>query len=429
MESVLLRTAGKHARRANNKSSIITAAWGAYFLSSGITLADSLDNVASLRFSHGDSEVYQQALQLDSKVEKELGHDWSLQADARLMYDHQQQLRKHKGRVWLREFYVKGEWLDWNWQIGKQIQNWTQMDNLIAFEQISSRDYKEFILLNFAESARGQWMLSAGKSTENGQWQFIAIPQATPHRLPGHQEWHHFSAPRLRFGYPYQDGQPATSQFYDNDNKGLLAGRYEGFAQQWQWSVQMRYGLDFEPLATNRFAADGSSEGLNLFHENRLSLGGAISTSLGDSVLRSEVSFSPNRHFNLNQQQRLSTTEADQLSAAVGMDTWGPLNTFINVQLLWDTVLNAPDDLVRPDNDLIWSATVRRSFNNDSTHIELRWYGSNEHDGLFRASVNHVINDNWEITTGIDSFYGKDHGYFGQYQKLDRAYLNSNWFF
>ena len=388
----------------------------------------AIDNKASLSLSANDSDLYQQSLSLNSRVELPVSETVTLHGDARLQIDTAQELRTSKSHLWLRELYLQGEWQNWEWQLGRQIHNWTQMDNLVSFEQVSPRDYHEFILPDFAQSGRGLWMLSAKRALENGQWHLLLVPQAEAHRQPTAPDWYQFRAPRLRYGFPFVQGMSAE-QDYESPDKGLFAARYEGFEQQWQWSLQMRYGLDFEPLAQNQFSATGVPQGIALFHKNRLSLGAAASTTVGDHVFRAEMSFSPDRHFNTNQQGLLGSEKKDQFSLALGMDTFGPWDTFINLQVLVDRVSSHSATMVRPEEDLLWSATVRRSFANDSANLELRWYGSNEEDGLLRASVSYLINDNWELKAGLDSFYGKQQGYFGQYGDLDRTYINSHWYF
>ena len=388
-----------------------------------------LDNTVSARFSRGDAEMYQQEIRLDSELEYALDENWVLQGRSRLQLDGKDQLHASHHNFGVRELFVQRQWQEWQWKLGKQIHNWTQMDNLISFEQLSPRDYHEFILPNYADSARGQWMLSAHKQTEQGQWQFLIVPEAKAHHLPSTNDWYQFRAPRLRYGFDYVEGRQGANTEYENIDKGLVAARYERFEQQWQWAVQFRYGLDFEPLAANRFSQNGVPEGLTLYHENRLSIGASASGNIGDMVLRGEMSFSPDRHFNLNQQGLLSTAESDQLSAAIGLDVWGPFDTFINVQVLWDSVLDASDGLVRPDEDVLWSTTIRRSFLNDEAQLEVRWYGSDQEDGLVRASLTYLVSDSHEVKMGIDHFYGDEQGYFGQYDQLDRLYIHSTWFF
>lgn len=393
--------------------------------------AFSIDHKISLELSGNDSDIYQQAVTVDSNAEYSINPNFMLKADARLQYDGQQEqaLRTTRQHLWLRQLYLESHWQGWDWQLGRQIHNWSQMDNLVSFEQISPRDYHEFILSDFAASGRGQWMISAKRHTDNGQFQWLWAPQAKAHRLPTAPDWYQFRAPRLRYGFPFVSNTRHTEQRYDVPDQGLFAARYEGFRQQWQWSLQMRFGLDFEPLARNQFDLQGQPGDITLFHKNRLSLGASASTSLGNNVLRAEMSFSPKRHFNSNNSGLLTTEKANQLSIALGIDAFGPFDTFINIQMLWDKVSQSAPFLVRPEEDLLWSATLRRSFANDTTTMELRWYGSHKQDGLWRLSLSYLVQDNWEIKAGTDSFYGEMQTYFGQYRDLDRLYIQSQWYF
>lgn len=393
------------------------------------SMGNDVDNQLSMRFAQADGDTYQQEVRLDFDARISLWDTWEIMARTRLQHDGKTNLRSQHYDDLLREFYVARNWKGWDWKLGKQIHNWTQMDNLISFEQVSPRDYQEFILPNFSESARGQWMISAAKNTDSGQWQFLVVPEARPHKLPSGSDWYAFKAPRLRYGFPFVEGQASVNAAYPEPEKGLMAVRYEGFEQQWQWSLQMRYGLDFEPLANNAVDGQGNPTGVALFHENRLSLGASASMSLGDTVLRTEVSVSPDRHFNTSQLGLLGTERADQMSVAVGADMFGPWDTFINVQVLWDRVYDAPINLVRPDSDVLWSATIRKSFLNEYLQTEVRFYGSDDGDGLTRVSAKYLVSDAFEVTVGWDEFHGDETGYFGQYAELDRVHLTGNWYF
>jgi hypothetical protein len=387
---------------------------------------EQFSNTVSSTWSYGDNTWYQGQFKLDSEATGTISKEIYFNLKSRLVGDLKQQIDPERSSFEFVEAYVSSNWNDIQLRLGKQIHNWSQMDGLTTFEQLSPRDYSQFILLDHASSAIGQWMLSVSDTTSNGQWQFIWVPQAKYHRLPENSDWFAFRASRLRFGFPFT-GQTASTLQYKQINQGLLAARYQSYHQGWQWSTQMRFGADFEPLA--RYSRESGYKELELYHEQRLSLGGALSANLGDQVLRSELSISPNRVFNTNHQGNVGETEGDQVSFALGMDTNGPWDTFINVQVQWDAVLDHMPDLVRPSHERIWSVLTRKGFDDDLVQLELRWYGSSSDDGLLRSSIRKNLNDMWDVKIGLDVFYGTQQGLFGQYNQLDRLYLQLTGYF
>ena len=113
-----------------------------------------------------------------------------------------------------------------------------------------------------------------------------------------------------------------------------------------------------------------------------------VSGQVADAVLRGELIWSPNRHFNHNKSGVLQTITSNHWLLGVGADLSGPMNSFINLQLMIDRVEQYSAGLVRPKTDIIWSATYKKSFEEQFIDFEARWYGANQSDGLLRLSAN-----------------------------------------
>jgi hypothetical protein len=141
-------------------------------------------------------------------------------------------------------------------------------------------------------------------------------------------------------------------------------------------------------------------------------------------ALRFEVSYQPDRVFNTRTDDDLETRRLDQWRAAAGVDLDGPFGVFVNVQYLYDRVMDAPDDLIRPDLDRVVTVFARRRFAYDTLSVELRWYGELEPDnGMARGSVAYELGSNTTLSLSGVHFYGTNDGIFGEFQKRDRLVL------
>ncbi|WP_102797003.1 hypothetical protein [Bowmanella denitrificans] len=389
--------------------------------------AVQFDNRLSLYSGMSDGSLYESRLQWDGKAVISLDDSLDLRFSGYLWSDSQANLSGEHQAAYLREAFVSFTWQGLDWQLGKQVHSWSKLDNLVNFEQVTARDFSRFILSNFDDSARGQWMLSATRATEQGQWQWLVAPTTQVHKLPHQGDRYEFKAPRLRFGFPYV-ANASTAKVANSAGSPLVAMRYEGYSQEWQWSVQARYGDDFEPLARWQQNPDAQPQ-LNTFYKKRGTVGASASRQLGEAVLRAELLLSPSRYFNTHEQGQLSITRHHQFAAGLGIDVNGPWDTFVNLQLVWDQVLSPAETLVRPATDRIWSLTLRRDFAAQRWLSEMRWYGSNAGDGLIRLALTYIASDNLELKAGVDWFYGANNGYFGQYSELDQLNVQAHWYF
>jgi hypothetical protein len=143
--------------------------------------------------------------------------------------------------------------------------------------------------------------------------------------------------------------------------------------------------------------------------------------SIGSAVVRAEYAYQPDRSFNTRANDQLASLELDQHRGAIGVDINGPLDIFINVQYLVDTISDAPADLVRPARDRIGTVYLQRTFAYDALAFEARWYQSfTDHDRFGWLGVSYAFNDDTSIALGAEHFSGSADGLFGQFEDRGR---------
>lgn len=307
-------------------------------------------------------------------------------------------------------------------RLGKQQIVWGNLDGIRVLDQMDPVSFREFILADFDESRISLWSVYLDSRLGNWQLEMVWTPDTTTYDIPEPGAWLQFEAPRFRYGAPPDAPLPDLTtrlpvSMIDDANYGLRLSRQLG---GFDLSLQAQSGLDYEPLGELELTADGVS--LVQFYQRREIYGLAFQRALAGLVIRGEFAAQPGRTFNLRNGNRLETDEADQWTAALGLDIDGPFNTFINAQFIYDKVSNAPDGLVRPATDRIATIFMRRNFAYDSIRAELRWYGEIDADsGLGRGSVSWLITDAISLSVNAAFFYGDPDGIFGQFRDRDRV--------
>lgn len=324
-------------------------------------------------------------------------------------------------------------------RLGKQQIVWGALDGLKVTDVLNPQRFREFILEPFDKSRIATFSAYGDITVGETRVELAWLPDETTHDLAEEGDWFAFRAQRFALGVPPEQQTPGVIQV-GNPNPELARGavRITRSFGGTSASVIAAHTLDYEPTAQIVQLADGPQIVQRNYHS--LSLYGlTLESAIGPFAFRAEAAYRPNRHFNLRGPTGLSTQRLNQWSAAIAADIDGPWNTFINIQLLFDQVLNgtqstadpeAGPELVRPRTDRLLTAFVRRQFLYDTLTVDLRWYGDLDvRDGLYRAEISYSLGDNTRLAVNVDSFYaGKNStaraqgvGLFGQFSKRDRA--------
>ena len=385
--------------------------------------AQTIEHDHQLRTTHAFEDKWvQNDIVLDSQFFSELSENITVTADSRLYFDHQQRIESDPKPIELRQLYIQGFNNAYSWQLGKQYHNWSEMDGLTAFAMVSPRSFQQFILQDFEQTARGLPMVNLAYDGSNQYWQVLLGWDIQGHQLPEINELFGFRAKRFNFGFDLNPNEPRPWQYIRQSYNPLFAARYKQYRDGWEWGVQYRVGPDFEPVGEFQTSDQWLSLQQSFAERHTYTL--HANTQVDSTVWRAQISYSPDRTFNtLAGGLDLRTEKANQLVTAVGLDWQAPLDLFINVQVMVDTILDTPENLIRPQTDVVNSILARRSFANETWHAQTRWYSSNEGDGLIRTLLTHNYSDSLDISLGADYFYGDSQGLFGQYDPRDRVFI------
>ena len=328
------------------------------------------------------------------------------------------------GTLELRDAYWERRFAGGLARLGKQQLVWGRLDGIKVLDVLNPQSFREFILDDFGDSRISLW--SAYLDVFAGAWRVEAalLPDYSAHEVPEPGAWFELTAPRFRYGA--SPGGPAPPVVMDRGRgaaqDGALGLRLSRSFGGLDVSLLGYSGSDHEPLGRLRGAGQGVV--LERFHERRELFGVSAETALGSVALRAEAALQPSRVFNTRGADGLQTARADQASAGVAADINGPLGLLLNLQFLWDEVVDAPPGLVRPDRDRIATVFLRRGFAYDTARVEARWYHSlDDGDDLYRLRLAYDLGDNSTVYLSGDWFTGARAGLFGQFADRDRIVL------
>lgn len=307
-------------------------------------------------------------------------------------------------------------------RLGKQQIVWGKLDGIKVLDVLNPQNLHGFILDDFSESRISLWSAYLDVTLAGWRTEIALIPDNTGHAIPAQGAWLELTAPRYRYGA--NPGDPPLPVVTHRESiaadSSAYALRLSRKVRALEFGAVAYSGLDHEPLG--RLIDDSGEMTVEQFYERRGLFGLSAETSVGSLALRAEVAVQPNREFNTRTPAALSTIALDQLRAGVGVDMDGPWNTFINIQYLYDEVHDAPLSLVRPAEDRIVTAFLRRSFNYESVVLIARWYHSLElDDEMYSLALEFAFSDSTRLRLAADGFSGNPTGIFGQFADRDRV--------
>lgn len=416
----------------------------ALMLSASTTLAeiDNFSVASGLTYGYASEQnlSMQGELEIMPAVDVALAPNVSLVASARIRLDANDELEPpghaydtysgasrpiglgEAGRAEVRDFYFESRSEYGLARIGKQQIVWGRLDGIKVLDLVNPEDFSEFILDDFGDSRIGLWSAYFDYSIGHWRAELALVPDSSGHAIPAQGAWYELNAPRFRFGagqnqgaLPVSTTRPGLS--LRDAAVGLRLSRQLGVAD---FSAVAYSGMDPEPLG--RIISIGGEAVVERFYERRNAIGLSADLGLGSAVIRAEYAYQPERVFNTRANNRLTTLSLDQHRAAIGADLEAPLGLFVNVQYLFDSVADAPSELVRPATDRVGTLLLRRTFAYDALSLEARWYYSfTDKDRLASASVAYALDESTTIRLGADYFAGTAAGLFGQFADRDRV--------
>ncbi|GAB1260666.1 DUF1302 family protein [Aurantivibrio plasticivorans] len=381
---------------------------------------------------------------------------WRLESDTRDLIEpnrpQDKSVRSNASRRWhlndytsigLREFYIDGYislgGSDNSFiRIGKQQVVWGQADGFRVLDAINPMNLREFILEDNDDRRIPTWMVNAELPAGNwwgSDWtaQVLWIPDTTYHQTPSLRDEARFAPKSPRF-VPVPNantpGNPQSAQIIDADKPNRIISdsdfgvRLNAFVNSWDISINYLYhtldrAAPYQPIENSAFIIEPQYERSHL-------LGTTFSSVFDNFTFRGEVALHSARYYIAKDFSEFSegVAESPSVDTVFGLDFNGFSDTFISGQLFLSHITDFDDAITRDRTDTTVSLLIERDFYNQTLTLGGQWfYNANDGDGLLRFSAEYRWRSNIIVTAGLDSFYGKERGLFGQFNQQDQITL------
>jgi hypothetical protein len=333
----------------------------------------------------------------------------------------------------LREFVLQVPVGDAHLKLGKQQTVWGRADGLKLLDVVNPQDFREFILDDFDESRIPLWTVNVEIPVGPVVAELVWIPDPSFDELPEAGSPYAFTSERL-LGRP-PAGLPIVVDEVDRPRRlardsdaGL---RLTGQLGDWDWSLAYLYHWDDRPLLPGRLELGPAGPQLRISPRyERTHLVGATTTGgFGDLTIRAEVAWRSDRFLPTGDPADADgVARTGELGYVLGFDWLGIRDTLLSLQVFQSWLLNDRAGLFRDTLDTNLTLLARREFLNERLRIETIWiHNLNDADGVLRPKVSYELRTGLTLWTGIDVFYGRSRGLFGQFDRADRWVVGLEW--
>ena len=371
---------------------------------------------------------------------------------------------ERQGNQSLQEFSVRELYFDlyfnkFDLRVGKQQVIWGKADGVFINDIVNPLDLRYFLMQDFDDIRQGSIMIKANAYLGSWGLEALFIPKFEPWRLaePG-SPWEFYRPAGMTIALdsvttlPIQFiWQPPVlpDPTLGNGEFGLkLSGFILGtdisllYLKSYQDNPISRIdsiGLHVEYVGGVPDPQSGSLA-LTPYYEKVTMYGFNFARPFGGLVLRGEVGYFTDYHFNLRPEfspelmtQLMSgsmpdisnSTMSDFLQAMVGADISGPWSSSLSMQYIRMQIMDYDPAILSNDEvEEMLTLLVSATFWNEEASVRSLTLYDNSHDsGLNRFIIGYKIADAVLLETGIDILWGEQESFIGQFAKNDNAYL------
>lgn len=356
----------------------------------------------------------------------------------------------------LLDYSVDELWLDytesfWGVRIGRQKAAWGKADGIDITNVLCPSDMSSLAAMTSDDSKLAvdaiRLSLNGNQFTADAYW----IPFFTPAALPLDEgnALRKFLVPEA-FELPIPKMNtvlvlPVTIDGIENPELAIWNGEYglrvSGYFSAFDISLYGFYGWDDTPfldyaisygepaIPGNPATAMPNGFVINGKYERMAMIGADAALPIGETVLRLEGAFFPQRHF---QKEEGGSLQRNQISALAGID-WMPEGWTLTAQYYCDAVLEDLDKLEREETyEHGATLSISKSLVNETLEISFAGLiGFNDFDSMLSPSVEYSLSD--QIKAGLKAFIfipGPEHdGKYGAYKDLSSICLNAKFSF
>lgn len=340
-------------------------------------------------------------------------------------------------------------WVDytdsvWGVRIGRQKTAWGKADGIDITNVLCPSDMSSFAAMISDDSKLAvdavRFSITGNQFTIDAYW----IPFFTPAALPFDEgnSLRSFIVP-LSMDFSVAPDQtltlPVTIGGLEAPELTIWNGEYglklSGYFSALDLSFYGFYGWDDMPFMSYDMEFSTVQPGLPVAvticgkYERMAMIGADAALPIGETVLRLETAFFPQRHF---QKMEGGSSKRNQLSALAGID-WMPTGWTLTAQYYCDLVFGELDILERADAYTHGTTiSVSKSLVNETLELSLSgMLGLNDFDSMISPSVKYSLSDQISIGAAAYLFIpGPERdGQYGAYKDLSSLCINAKFSF
>lgn len=314
-------------------------------------------------------------------------------------------------------------------KVGKQQVVWGQADGLKVLDVVNPQSFEYFILDDYDSSRIPLWTVNYEIVYGEHEFQFLWIPDTTASFLP--DPFRPYGL-RSEFFRPVfrPIGPPTFTEFKPPSFGGANADfgfRYSTFQNGWDITFNVLDKLSDLPApfvsASTESTAPFRTTQLVDFQLNRTTVvGGTLSNSFGEFVIRAEVAYTFNRQTvsTLNDADGDGVTRGDELAYVIGLDWYGLEDSLLSIQYNMTDLSRFDEPTSRGKHDEIVTLLYKKQLMNNQLSVKyIHEHNLSVDDGLVRVSLNYDYSEHINLMVEYNNFYGSIAGIFGQYRTND----------
>lgn len=319
-------------------------------------------------------------------------------------------------RVEIDEFYLSIPAGALEFTLGKQEIAWGSIDGARVVDTISPARLTEGLARNPRPDRIAIWAARMRAIAGRVDFDLVFAPDPTANQLAEPGAAFFPQAPRFLAGFQPTGPLPPITR---EDRGNLIEDATLG--------ARISYRLDATDLRIS-FVRGIDQDGVPVFdgqrielrHPRRHTIGLEFARQFGGVVGRLEAAWTPDARFVVAGSLGSEVAQVDRIVGGMGADFSGPLDTYVNVQLIVDHV-SSDLELVRPRTDVISTLRIQKDFDDDLHALRAEWLSSlTDADGLVRLELSRRLDDRFSLFLAGDIFYGSSRGIFGQFSERSR---------
>lgn len=331
----------------------------------------------------------------------------------------------------LREAHVSANYGPFQIKAGQMILNWGRTDEINPIDVVNPEDISEFYTIEKMDRKIPVLLFNGLLYMGDFTLQAVWIPFFEPMIIPSRGPW------AQKMFLDFRKASPETFEELDfNDRDGAgdrninhseTAVRLNGFLQSFDFGLVFFYGYNDQPSVF----MDPASMTMDITYKRFHGYGFDFAYSIGGYGFRGEFFYRDRILYPYQPSPfALDNYESPDIQSIAGVDKTFFDNLYINIQVMYNRVLDYKDDMIMDEEQIMGMGAVEDKFFRETLTIALDfYYGFKEEDWMLGPRIEYALTDNLKAKASGFIVDGPEDSDLGQFAKNDMVTLQINYNF